>query len=216
MKNVSQKTGVSIIVLASLILLLPGCVAKKKYIEMESYRTKAEQRVKELTLNVAELQNEFNGYKNDFHYSNSAKDLYIDSLTSVITGLNSDLSSKDANIEDQVFSFQVEKRRLNQLLAEKDREIRMAQRNTDVISVQLNDAKQEIDNLNIKLKNAESTGNAAQQKSQLQADEVEKMKVEIQKRSEEIRKLQSDLKSKNDQIEALQNQVKLLKSQFGQ
>lgn len=210
-----QHSKLQMLVVAILIVLMPSCVAKKKFVEMESYRNKAEQRVKELTKEVSSLQTEFNDYRNDFSYSNAQKNQYIDSLNSVITGLNSDLMSSNENIEDQTFSFQVEKRRLNQLLAEKDRELRIAKRNSDAISVQLEDLKNEVADLEIQLQNAKSTANAAQRKLDGQGDEISKLNSELQKKDSAIKKLQSDLAAKDEEIQSLKNQVKLLKDQFG-
>ena len=215
MKHSFQTPKIRFTVIAIFVLLLPSCVAKKKFVEMESYRIKAEQRVKQLTKEVSDLQTEFNNYKNDFSYGNSRKDLYIDSLNKVIVGLNSEISSTNENIEDQTFSFQVEKRRLNQLLAEKDRELRMAQRNTESLSVQMEDLKDEVADLSIKLQNAESSLNVNQSKVNSQDEEIKRLKDEIQKKSSDIKKLQADIRDKDEQIEALENQVKLLKSQFG-
>ena len=215
MNDKFQHPKLQILVVVALIALLPSCVAKKKFVEMESYRNKAEQRVKELTKQVSDLQTEFNGYHNDFSYSNSQKDLYIDSLNKVIVGLNSELMSSNENIEDQTFSFQVEKRRLNQLLAEKDREIRMAQRNSDAISVQLEDAKNEVADLKIQLQNAQSSSSANEQRLNARDEEITKLKNDLQTKDSTIKKLQSDLNARNDEIQSLKNQVKLLKEQFG-
>lgn len=210
-----QHSKLQMLLVVILVVLLPSCVAKKKFVEMESYRNKAEQRVKELTNEVSSLQTEFNNYRNDFTYSNAHKDIYIDSLNNVIVGLNTELMSSNENIEDQTFSFQVEKRRLNQLLAEKDREIRITKRNSNAISVQLEDLKNEVADLEIQLQNAKSTSNATQKKLDGQDNEISKLNSELQKKENAIKKLQSDLASKDEEIKSLKNQVKLLKDQFG-
>ncbi|MDA3929603.1 MAG: hypothetical protein PF541_11655 [Prolixibacteraceae bacterium] len=198
------------------ILMLPSCVAKKKFIEMESYRTKAEQRVKELTSEVTALRIEFNDYQNDFRVSNVGKNSFIDSLNQIVVGLNSDLLSSNENIEDQIFSFQVEKRRLNQLLAEKDREIRRVQRSADMLKIQTDDVRNEMQDLNIELRNAESSTNSIERMLDQKDREISRLKNDIVKKENELTNLRSDVKSTEEQVESLQNQVKLLKSQFGQ
>ncbi|MFA9389415.1 MAG: hypothetical protein ACERKD_06390 [Prolixibacteraceae bacterium] len=216
MKNTGHYITQIIVSLVLSMLILPGCVAKKKFVEMENYRTKAELRVVELTRNVSNLQQEFNNYKNSFHYSNSTKDAYVDSLSKVIVGLNTDLLSTSENIEDQIFSFQVEKRRLNQLLADKDREIRMAQRSNETIKAQIDGLNVEITNLSIKLKNATSSGNANEEKINGQKVELENLAAQLQKKNADFAQLKTEINSKNEEIKTLQNQVKLLKEQFGQ
>lgn len=91
---------------------------------MEESRNRADQRVRELTAEVGQYEKDFNNFKNEFHYNNNVKDIHIDSRSKLIVGLNTDLMSRSENIDDQLFPFQVEKRRLNQLLSEKEVQIR--------------------------------------------------------------------------------------------
>lgn len=215
--QVSIQSAKSVLIIVTLVvLILPSCVSKKKFVEMEGYRTRAEQRVVELTKEVADLKVEFEQYNNKFYYNNSVKDQMIDSLSNVIVSLHSDLSSKSENIEDQIFSFQVEKRRLNQLLADKDREIRIAQRNAEMLKVKADDLQREIDDANVKLRNSESTAAANERAVAMKDGELEKLKNQIEKQSGDLVRLQKEMTKKNEEIEALNNQVKLLKSQFGQ
>lgn len=212
------KTGIKIqrIVLALFIVLfLSSCVAKKKYIEMEGYKQRAEQRVMVLTKEIADLKEEFNQVNNQFYYNNSEKDAFIDSLNKVIADLNSDLSSSNESIEDKTFSFQVEKRRLNQMLSDKDREIRLLKRNNAVMEERADDLQKKINDLNIELQNSQSTASANERQISQKSREIERLSENIETQKSNLDKLKQEIDSKNEEIEALKNQVKLLKSQFG-
>ena len=214
MNKPSLANSISLIILLT-VLLLPSCVAKKKFVEMETSRNRAEQRVRELTDNVNQMEVDFNNFKNEFHYNNSVKDNVIDSLGKEIVHLNSNLNAKSENIEDQIFSFQVEKRRLNQLLADKDKEIRQLSSQISSLDVQLADLKNEEQDSAIKLRNSVSENKSLVLEITQKEDEIEKLRKNLDQKTVEIGKLKSSLTQKDEQIEALQNQVKLLKSQFG-
>lgn len=213
MKRLSNRWLICSMVLLS---VLSSCVSKKKYLEMTGYRDRAEKRVDELSGQVNRLETEFNTVRNDFRYSNLQKDQYIDSLNKHILGLRSNLSVSSTSIEEQINNFQLEKRRLNQLLAEKDREIRMTQQLAEERKQQMESLRNENETLLIRLKNAESETYAGNSRyNQLLATQ-EKTSKELEQKSMENSRLQSELKKLNAEAEMLRNQVKLLKSQIGQ
>ena len=196
--------------------LLSSCVTKKKYLEMEAYKNRAEERILVLTKNVADLKEEFDAYSYKFQYNNSEKDLLIDSLSGVIVDLNSDLSSKAENIEDQIFSFQVEKRRLNQLLAEKDREIRQLQRSSETMKISFDDLQNEIADLKIDIRNAESSSASVQRQVDQKQRDIDRLNGQLEKQTAQMADLRKQISAKEDEIKVLQNQVKVYKNQFGQ
>lgn len=204
-----------IVILLVIILGLSSCVAKKKYIEMEGYKNRAENRVIELTKDVANLKEEFNEYNNQFYYNNAQKDAYIDSLNQIITSLNSDLTSTTEKNEDKVSSFQIEKRRLNQLLADKDKEINRLQQTNKGLSARVDNLELKIADLQIDLKNAESSANNFERQISSKENEIEKLNTKLVKQKAELSSLKQQIEDKEEQIESLNNQVKLLKSQFG-
>lgn len=216
MKINNSKSLIIVAIVFISTLLFPSCVAKKKFVAMETSRNRAEQRVKELTSDIEGLELDFNEYKNDFHYNNSIKDSFIDSLNRTIVNLNNDIHSKSDNIEDQIFSFQVEKRRLNQLLADKDKEIRTIKRQMNSLEIQLDDLEKETQDAAIQNRNSSSEINVL--KSQIAQKENEKVGLSssLEKRKAELLKLKSSIASKDSEIEALKNQVNLLKSQIKQ
>lgn len=193
-----------------------ACVSKKKYLEMEGYKNRAESRVVVLTKEVADLKQEFNSYNNKFNYNNAEKDMMIDSLAKEIAALNSDILSSTESIEDQTFSFQVEKRRLNQMLADKDREIRNLQRASKALNIKVEDLQTKVFDLNSDLKAAQNQVGVSESLVAQQENKVERLMGQLSKQRDQLAALQNELAGKDEKINALSNQVKLLKSQFGQ
>lgn len=194
------------------ILILPSCVAKKKFVAMEESRNRADKRVRELTKNIEGLESDFNEYKNEFHYNNSMKDNMIDSLNRTIVNLNSDILSKSDNIEDQVFSFQVEKKRLNQLLVEKDKEIRALNSELSSLKVQLGDLEKSSNDVQIQYRNSLNEINTLNSRIIQIENEKSKLETGLAKSNAELTKLKSSINEKNEEIEVLKNQIKVYKS----
>lgn len=183
---------------------------------MESSRNRAEKRVWELTENVNQIEIEYNSSQNAFHYNNSKKENEIDSLASEIVHLNSDLNSNAENIEGEIFSFQIEKRRLNQLLVDKDKEIRRMNSQISALDVQVAALKNEGQESHFKIRNTESENKTLNILIVQKVAEIEKLRKKIDQKTAEIVTYETSLSEKDEQIKALQNQVNLLKSQFGQ
>jgi chromosome segregation ATPase len=152
-------------------LILSSCVTKKKYMVMEETKNRAETRVEELTSEVGSLKNDFDVYQVNSTNTLKSKQDYADSLSRIVSLLNTDISSKTNNIEDQVFSFQIEKDKLNKELSEKDNEIRNLTREVNTLKIQ-------IDDLNRKMDDATSNrkfpfGQVKQLERKLQARDIE-------------------------------------------
>lgn len=214
MKKQNHSSITLLITSLLIIASLSSCVTKKKFLASETYRNNAELRVKELNQQMNALQTEFNTYRNEFNYSNAHKDNYIDSLSKIIGGLKLDLSSTTENIEDQTFSFQAEKRRLNQLIVEKDTELRLAKRNNEVLGAQIKELDDEIASLKLDVQNAEGRQKQTIQQLDSKENELQKLNKDLNEKAEQLKKLQATIKIKDAEIESLGNQVKLLKEQF--
>ncbi len=213
MKLIVRITKSLIIIMA--VLMFQGCVAKKKFVAMEDSRNRAEDRVIELTNKVELIENEFEGYKNDFHFNNAQKNLQIDSLSKGIMYLENNLMSKDESLDDQLMAFQVEKRRLNQMLVVKDRELNDVKRKLSTAETRVADLQSEIQSRQAQLRNASAEQNALQSQVNQKEREVEKLKTDYNNLVSEINTLRHHVAEKDDKIEVLQNQVKLLRSQLG-
>ncbi|MDA3881268.1 MAG: hypothetical protein PF436_12835 [Prolixibacteraceae bacterium] len=211
---ISNKIILSIILLAG--MSMTSCVAKKKYIAMQESRNRAEQRVRVLTQDVQNLESEFNSYKNDFHANNETKDSMIDSLSLKINQTNAALLSRDENIDEKVFSFQVEKRRLNEMLANKDREIRILNNEKQSLENQIKELEKQTRDTGLKIRESSIQQNAIQAELEQKEKELTQLQSQISQKNQEISSLQSAISKKDEEIEKLSNQVKLLKTQFGQ
>ncbi|HKK82427.1 MAG TPA: hypothetical protein VJ909_09265 [Prolixibacteraceae bacterium] len=197
-------------------MLLTSCVAKKKYIAMQESKNRAEQRVRVLTKDVENLESEFNGYKNDFHASNEEKDMMIDSLTLRINEMNAALLSKDENIDERVFSFQVEKRRLNEMLTSKDKEIRTLRSRVQSLETQVENLKSDMQDSGIKLQNALSRQKNLEFEIEQKEEQLDEMKALLSKKNDEAARLQNTIAEKDAELDKLRNQVKLLRQEYGQ
>ncbi|MCF8359028.1 MAG: hypothetical protein K9H26_09740 [Prolixibacteraceae bacterium] len=204
------------IVVLLFLLFFFSCVSKRKYLEMEDSRNRAEQRIRELTDEVDRLKKEFNSKKNEFHYNNNTKENYIDSLNRTIIRLHTDLSTKDESIEDQIFTFQVEKRRLNQLLSDKDKQIRNLNRESNALQLQIDDLNREIQDMSFKLKNSDSSTRSLERQIQVKEQKINDLQSKYDRCQREISALNTKISEQKQEIERLTNNVNLLKSQLGQ
>jgi len=112
---------------------------------MEESKNRSETRVKELTNEVVSLKKDLDDYRIVSTNTLKSKQDYADSLSRIVSLLNTDISSKTNNIEDQVFSFQIEKDKLNQELSEKDNEIRNLTREANTLKLQIDDLNRKVD-----------------------------------------------------------------------
>jgi len=175
-----------------------SCVTKKKFIEMAESKNLAESRVKELTNEMDTLKENFEVYRAISTNNLAAKQNFADSLSRIVSLLNTDISSKANNIEDQVFSFQLEKDRLNQELSDKDKEIRNLTR-------EINTSKIQIDDLTKKLDDAMSG-------RKFPFGQVKQLERKLQARDTEISELNSklgDLQSENSNLSTKINELNL-------
>jgi chromosome segregation ATPase len=199
-----------------LIVLFSSCVAKKKFVAMEESRNRAERRVKELTNDVTGLQNQYNQAKTDFHKNDNLKTQYIDSLSKVIIGLNENLSEKSGDIEGQIGNFQLEKKRLTQLLIDKDKEFRTLNQKVVTLEGELSVLNEQLTSLKLELQNLQAASTIQSSKLKEAEEKVSGLNAQLDKKNAEIQNLRTEMKKKDAEIEKLNNNVKLLKSQVGQ
>jgi len=163
---------------------------------MEESKNFAENRMKELANEIETTKKNFEDYQITSKNNLTSKQMTVDSLSRIISNLNTDLSSKDNNIEDQVFSFQLEKNKLSLELSEKDRDIRNLTREINTLKVQ-------IDDLNKKLEDVTSN-------RKFPFGQVKQLERKLQARDSEISELNIKLvnaQSKNDSLVAKTNEL---------
>lgn len=200
---------------------LSSCVSKKKYLDMESSKMRAEQRVRELTdenemqaTRIAKMIAEYEAMKQDLLVSNAQKDEMISNLNSEINGLKSNVQEKDETIEEKLYAFAYEKRQLNESLEKDKSMIEELKQENKALSGELSQTKETLADTKFSLSreksNVEKLNGELQKKDGLyeaQMQQIASLKADIQK-------LKVEAQEKDETIERLNNNVSLLKSKL--
>jgi chromosome segregation ATPase len=212
-----------ILSVATLIILIgiSSCVSKKKYLEMESFKLRAENRVRELTgenetkdKRIETMIADFEKMKGQQMESNAVKNQMIDSLTGKVNVLSSDVSAKDASIEEKIYAFEYEKRRLTEEATSAKQQLLRKETELGSLSAQLSEMKNEISRLNFDLGRGADELKTMQGQLQAKEEKIAGNQQEVDKLKTEIQNLKKQLTGKDQAIEKLENNVKLLKSQL--
>jgi len=179
----------------SVIFLIPSCVSKKKFIAITDKQTLAEKKANDLREENEILRSDFESYRNSAENELIQKKGTIDSLKMSINLLNSDITTKKDNIEDQIFTFQIETGRLNQQLNEKEKEIRNLTREINTLRVLIDDLTRELEN--------------AKSGFKFPFGNVKQLERKIQVKDQEISFLDSSLNSAKEEIILLNDKVNL-------
>ncbi len=202
------------------LIVVSSCVSKRKYLDADSARINAlnrigilNQEVEGLKGNVADLKKEFNAMQNELRLSNAKKDAYIDSLSKKAFTLSSAITKKDDSLNDQVSNFQSEKLLLNSALMQHQSQINELTGKLKTLETRIAQVNQESENLKFDLANQKEM--AVSNSNSLQATEAQKKKLiaETDSYKKEIASLKNQITTKNAEIEKLNNIVKLLKNQ---
>ncbi|WP_423130028.1 hypothetical protein [Gaoshiqia sp. Z1-71] len=217
-----MKTNRLLLLVIILAISLTSCVSKKKYLDMESSKLRAEQRVRELTDEneakagrIEQMIADFEQMKLGLMENNAQKDQLIANLTGQINTLNSNVKEKDAGLAEKLYAFEFEKRRLEEELKNtKNTQARLREQN-ESLSEELGSTKNKLADLQFdytRQKGDVDRINAqvasADKKFEEQASQVAALKTEIQK-------LKSEGQEKDETIERLKNNVTLLKNELG-
>ena len=116
----------NILLIMSLVVIASSCVSKRKYLDMESAKISAQNRVAQLTKdvndlngNITALKEEFNNMKNELHLANARKDSYLDSVKLSMKQLSSEMNEQQTTMSDQLYMLQSEKRQLSSAVSQK-------------------------------------------------------------------------------------------------
>jgi chromosome segregation ATPase len=199
-----------------LSIFFTSCVSKKKFVEMQNGRLKAEDMVRQLTEKTNALITDYESMKNELMESNAIKDQYIDSLNTEVFALNDKLNQKAQSLQETSFNLDFEKQRLTNAIEVNDKSIRSLQNKVNNLEDEVQAKSSALDQknfdmnvLNEKISTLEGQKSTGEEKlANLQA-ELNKVKVETEK-------LKTQMKEKDATITRLQNNVKLLKSQIGE
>lgn len=212
-----------IFLLSAIILLtsLSSCVSKKKYLEMESYKLRAETRVRELTgenegkdRRIEILIADFETMKGQLMESNTIKNQVIDSLTGQVNVLSSHVLAKDASIDEKIYAFEYEKRRLTEDATSTRQQLQQKETELENLSAQLQETKNEVSRINFDLGRRNDELKNIQEQLRFRDEKIAGNQQATDQLNTEIQSLKKQLNEKNQAIERLENNVKLLKSQL--
>jgi len=205
-----------------LFILFSSCVSKKKYLEMESGRLKAEYEAKQLTeennakaARIEALIADFENMKNELMENNAIKDDLIDSLNAEIFVLVDQLNKEKESLETTSFNLDFEKQRLTNALNSKDKTIKSLQTEVGQLETEVSNKNTVINQKNFEIGKMTDQVKVLEGQIQTGNNKLAELQTELGKVQAETDKLQADIKTKDAEITKLRNNVKLLKSQIG-
>lgn len=212
------------IILFSIVLVsFSSCVSKKKYLEMEAGRLKAEELSRKLdTENNAKADRiktliaDYESMKNELMESNSIKDQYIAALSKEKDALSQDLNKQTESLQETSFNLDFEKQRLTNALATKDASIKSLQTEVSNLEGQLNERNSVIDQKNYVIGQMKEKAKLLEGQITSGKEGIAKLQGELDKAKAATAKVRGEMQTKDAEITKLQNQVKLLKNQIGQ
>ncbi len=202
-------------------LSFSSCVLKKKFVEMESSKLRAEERVRELTSEneaqanrIEEMIAEFEKMKQELLGSNAQKDEMIGKLNGQINLLNSNVKEKDATIEEKLYAFEYEKRRTaEELEISKNAQTSLQNKNTS-LAQELSATKNELAELRFNQQRQNDDAKRVNEQIRLKDQKFDEQGAVLIKLQEETDKLKAQIKEKDQIIERLTNNVNLLKKEL--
>ena len=212
----------SLLIFSALLLIFTSCVTKKKYLEMESGRLKAEELSRQLSdensakaARIEALIADFESMKNELLESNAVKDNYIDSLNNEIFVLGESLNKNEESLQETSFNLDFEKQRLTDALSTKDKTIKLLQVKVDGLETEVSNVNTVVNQKDFEIGKLKDQATVLEGKIQTGDNNLADLQLELDKVKTETDKLQADIKTKDTAISKLENNVKLLKSQIG-
>ncbi|MFW5831848.1 MAG: hypothetical protein ACOCVA_06330 [Prolixibacteraceae bacterium] len=208
-------------------LVLTSCVSKKKYLEMESGRQRAEQRVRELTeannnkaARIEAMIQDYEEMKNSLLENNSIKDSYIDSLNAVMFALEEQLTEQKESLQKTSFTLDFEKQRLTEALANKNRTIQQLENEIEELENDITSRSSLIDQKNYDINLLDDKVEQLQSQLETKDERIEELEFELEQIKKEtqtqLTNMKTELQEKEQTITRLQNNVNLLKKELGE
>jgi chromosome segregation ATPase len=189
---------------------------------MESGKNRADRKIEVLSGEVDSLNSlnnglmgEFNQMKNEMHLSSAKKDSHIDSLNIFMVKDELNNRKKDADVEDQIYAFQTEKRQLKQAISKNKKKITEMSGMIKAQLAQIALMKNEAVELKFQLNNQKDATTAVENSLKLKEKQIANKTDELNKLNSELTSLKEEGYKKDQKIEKLSNQVKLLKKELG-
>lgn len=203
-------------------ILLSSCVSKKKYLDMESSKLRAEQRVRDLTTeNNAQAERlkqmiaDYEQVKTDLMASNAEKDELIGKLNGKINNLSLNVQEKDASIEEKIYAFAYEKRRLNQQVDEYKQQVESLSNEKQQLTDQVKKLNGDLAEVRFDLNRQKEENTSLEHQLNKRGTEIEKLSKQLSTVKAEVQQLKVDMQTKDETIERLKNNVSLLKNEIG-
>lgn len=211
-----------ILIFSAMLILFTSCVSKKKYVEMETGRLKAEELSRKLdgenndkVARIEALIADFESMKNELLENNAIKDEYIDSLNSEIFILSENLNKQEESLQVTNFNLDFEKQRLTNALDAKDKTIKALQVNVEKLETEVSNINTVVNQKNFEIGKMKDKAIIMDGKIQAGETKLAELQVELEKVKTDTGNLQAEMKKKDATITKLENNVKLLKKEIG-
>lgn len=216
----SQKYFVLIVVL--ILFTFSGCVSKKKYLEMEAGRLKAEKLASQLDEEnnakadrIEALIADFESMKNELLENNAIKEQVIDSLSGTIFELTENLEDQKDMLHRTSSDMNFEQRRLNDQLVERERNIGNLEKEITRLENEVSEKNNQIDQKNFDLGKLKDEAVVLNGKIQTGDQKLAELQKQLDKLKTDVTNLQNQITEKDATIQRLENNVKLLKTELG-
>ena len=214
---------ISILFIVAILITFSSCVSKKKYLEMETGRLKAEELSRKLdeennakAARIKTLIADFESMKNELMENNAIKDHYIDSLNGEIFTLAENLEKQMESLKKSSFTLDFEQQRLTDALKEKDKSIAALHSQAERLEAEILAKNSAIDKRSFDLRQMRDEAEVLQSKIKTGDSKLVELQSQLDKVKSETVKLQEQIKEKDATITRLENNVKLLKKELGQ
>ena len=217
----------SIILFTALVLVFTSCVSKKKYLEMQSGRQRAEQTVRELTeanntkaARIEAMIADYEEMKNSLLENNAIKDNHIDSLNTAMFVLEEQLAEQKESLQKTSFTLDFEKQRLTEALANKNRTIQRLENEIEELENDITSSSSLVDQKNYDISLLDDKVEQLQEQLESKDERIEELEIELEQAREEtqaqITALETQLQEKEQTVTRLKNNVRLLKNELGE
>jgi chromosome segregation ATPase len=212
----------SIVLLILSLITFSGCVSKKKYLEMEAGRMKAEKLAAQLdeennakAARIEALIADFESMKNELLENNAIKEQVIDSLNGTIFELSENLETQKNMLQRTSTDLNFEQKRLNDELAEKERNIANLEKEVTRLENEVSEKNDQIDQKNFDLGKLKDEAVILNGKIQSGDQKLGQLQTQLDKLKTDVSDLQKQITEKDETILRLENNVKLLKNELG-
>jgi chromosome segregation ATPase len=204
-------------------LLFHSCVSKKKFLEMQDGRLKAEKQVRQLKeennaliARIEALIADFETMKNELLESNALKDQYIDSLNHEIFTLDERLEEQKESLQETSFTYGFEQQRMKEMLESRAETIRTLESQIESLEKEISEQASVIDDKNFQINRLNDEILTLEDEIERGEQQRQELEEELQKVKAETDALKAEINEKDVMITRLQNNVKLLKNELGE